>query len=67
MGEISGKLADALSMFWQSLSDQERRAVVIGTAYLVGLVLVAPLERKRKQAEQEAMISEVVKRVRSYA
>lgn len=67
MDGITGKLADALSMFWQSLSDQERRAVVLGAAYLLGLVLVAPLERKRKQAEREELVSEVVRRVRSYA
>lgn len=67
MDGITGKLADALSMFWQSLSDQERRAVVLGAFYLVGLVLVAPLERKRKQAEREELVSEVVRRVRSYA
>lgn len=67
MDGITGKLADALSMFWQSLSEQERRAVVLGAFYLVGLVLVAPLERKRKQAEREELVSEVVRRVRSYA
>ena len=67
MDGITGKLADALSMFWQSLSDQERRAVILGACYLVGLVVVAPLERRRKQAEREELVSEVVKRVRSYA
>ena len=67
MDGIGGKLADALSMFWLSLSDQERKLVVVGAAYLLGLVLVAPLERKRKLAEREEIVTEVVERVRRYA
>lgn len=67
MDGITGKLADALSMFWLSLSDQERKLVVVGAAYLLGLVLIAPLERKRKLAEREEIVSEVVERVRRYA
>lgn len=50
--EIAGKLADALSMFWQSLDERERRLLTIGAAYVVAVVLLAPVERQRRERER---------------
>ena len=50
--EILGKLTDALSMFWQSLDDQERRMLVVGVAYAIGVVVVNRLEEGSRRRER---------------
>jgi len=47
--EIAAKLADALSMFWQSLDDHERRLFALGVAWLLASIVMGAAERKRKQ------------------
>ena len=56
---IAAKLADALSMFWQSLDEQERRLLALGVAWLVAVVAVAPVERRRRRQERAELASEV--------
>lgn len=60
--EIAEKLADALSMFWQSLDERERRLFVLGVAWLAATIAVAPLERRRRQRE----LDEIAGRVATY-
>lgn len=60
--EIAQKLADALSMFWQSLDGTERRLLVLGCAWLAGMVALAPVERQRRERERD----EIAQRVALY-
>lgn len=41
MGEIASKLVDALSMFWQSLDESERRVVLYLAVYFASSVIFA--------------------------
>jgi type II secretory pathway component PulM len=61
MQEIVAKLTDALSMFWQSLDERERRLLALGVAYLAAMIVVAPIERRRKQNEREELATEVAR------
>lgn len=61
MTEIAAKLADALSMFWQSLDERERQVLALGVAYVAAMIVVAPIERRRKQREQEELATEVAR------
>jgi len=54
--EIAAKLADALSMFWQSLDDQERRLLVLGAVWLAAALALGPIERRRKEREEAELI-----------
>lgn len=60
--EIAEKLADALTMFWQALDEKERRLLVLGTAWLVAMIALAPVERSRRQRERD----EIAERVATY-
>lgn len=59
--EIAAKLADALSMFWQSLDDRERRLLALGVAYLAAMIVVTPIERQRRRQEREELATEVAR------
>lgn len=61
MNEIAAKLADALSMFWQSLDERERQLVLVGAAYLVALAVWTPLERRRKAREREEIADAIAR------
>jgi type II secretory pathway component PulM len=61
VSEIATKLADALSMFWESLDERERRLLALGVAYVAAMIVVAPLERRRKQSEREELAVEVAR------
>jgi hypothetical protein len=61
--EIAAKFADALSMFWLALDEQERRLLLLGAAWLVGSVALAAVERQRKEREQEELVERVVARL----
>ena len=61
MQEIAAKLADALSMFWQSLDDRERKLLALGVAYLAAMVVVTPIERQRKRREREELAADVAR------
>ena len=61
--DIAAKLADALSMFWQSLDDRERRLIVIGCAYLAAVVLLAPVEKARRERERSEIVEAVARRL----
>ena len=61
MSEIAAKLADALSMFWQSLDEEERKLLALGVAYVAAMIVVAPIERRRKQKEREELATEVAR------
>lgn len=63
MQEIAAKLADALSMFWLSLDERERRLLAIGVAYVAAMIVVAPVEHRRKQREREELAAEVARLV----
>lgn len=60
--EIAEKLADALTMFWQALDDRERRLLVLGVAWLGAVIVMAPVERSRRQRERD----EIAQRVALY-
>ena len=52
--EIIAKFGSALSGFWWSLDDHERRLLVIGTSYLVAMtVYLATAERRRRESIDE--------------
>ena len=53
MGEIASKLMDALSMFWQSLDEQERRVLVYMGVYFGLSMLVAAQQRSRERLKAE--------------
>lgn len=61
MNEIAAKLADALSMFWLSLDERERRLLALGVAYVAAMIVVAPIEKRRKQRDREELASEVAR------
>jgi type II secretory pathway component PulM len=61
MSEIAAKLVDSLSMFWQSLDDRERRLLALGVAYLAALVVLLPVEQRRKQRERGELADEVAR------
>lgn len=63
MNEIAAKFADALSMFWLALDEHERRLLLIGAAWLVGSVALGVAERKRRQAELDAVAEQVLARL----
>jgi type II secretory pathway component PulM len=54
--EIAAKLVDALSMFWQSLDERERRLLAIGAAWVAVSLVMLPLERRRKEREEAELI-----------
>ena len=58
--EILAKFTDALSMFWQSLDDAERRMLVVGVAYAIGLVVVNRLEEGSRRRERAEIVQAVV-------
>lgn len=62
MDGISAKLLDALSMFWSSLDERERRLLLLGVAYLAAVAVWAPLERRRRLREREELIVEISRR-----
>lgn len=53
MGEIGSKLVDALSMFWQSLDEQERRVFLYMAVYFGISMLVAVQQRSRERLKHE--------------
>jgi hypothetical protein len=61
--EIAAKLADALSMFWQSLDDHERRLFALGVAWLLASIVMGAAERKRKQRELDELADSVARRL----
>lgn len=61
--EIAAKLADALSMFWQSLDEHERRLLAVGIAYVGAMIVVGVHERRRKEAELDALSDRVAARL----
>jgi hypothetical protein len=63
VNEIAAKLVDALSMFWQSLDEQERRLLAIGVAYVAAMIVLAPVERRRKEQEREELATAVARRL----
>lgn len=63
MSEIATKLADALSMFWQSLDERERRLLVLGTLWLGAMLVAAPIERGRREREQAELAARIEARV----
>jgi type II secretory pathway component PulM len=54
--EIAAKLADALSMFWQSLDERERRLLALGAVWVAVSLAMMPLERRRKEREEAELI-----------
>jgi hypothetical protein len=64
MNEIVAKLADSLSMFWQSLDDQERRLLVLGVAWVAASVVLGAVERQRKARELDELAERVAARLR---
>jgi len=63
VNEIAAKLADALSMFWLSLNEQERRLILIGGCYVAATLLLLPIERRRREREQEELAERVARRL----
>lgn len=63
MTEIAEKLADALTMFWQSLDTQERRLLAIGGLWLVGVAVSVPMEQARRKRERDELVAAVVERL----
>lgn len=61
MNEIAAKLADAMSMFWQSLDERERRLLAVGVAYVLAMIVVRPMERRRHEREQEELADKVAR------
>ena len=53
MGEIASKLMDALSMFWQSLDEHERRVLLYMLVYFAVTMLVAAQQRSRERLKAE--------------
>lgn len=53
MGEIASKLQDALSMFWQSLDQHERRMMLYAVAYFACSLLLAAHKRSRERLKVE--------------
>jgi hypothetical protein len=53
VGEIASKLADAASMFWQSLAEHERRVVIYLAAYFAFTLLLAAQQRSRERLKSE--------------
>jgi hypothetical protein len=54
VNEIAGKLVDALSMFWQSLDEQEKRIVLYLGCYFAVTTALA-----YARARRERMIAEL--------
>jgi len=50
---IASKLWDALSMFWQSLDEQERRMLVYFGVYVAVSLLVSAQQRSRERLKVE--------------
>lgn len=63
MNEIATKFADALSMFWQSLDDRERRLLLLGGLWLGAMIVAAPLERGRREREQAELAERIEARL----
>ena len=63
MSEIAAKLADALSMFWAALDEQERRALGLAVAWLAASLVLGAAERRRKQRELDELADRVADRL----
>lgn len=63
MNEIAAKLADALSMFWLALDERERRLLVVGVAWLGASIVLAAMERQRKERELDEVADRVAARL----
>ncbi len=63
MSEIAGKFADALLMFWQSLSDEERRALAVGAAWVGYMLVQVPLARAREERERNLLADALAERL----
>lgn len=61
--EIAAKFADALSMFWQSLDERERRLLLVGTLWLGAMIVAAPIERGRREREQAELAERIEARL----
>lgn len=64
MNEIAAKFVDALSMFWQTLSSEEKRMLALGVAWATFVVVSVPLERSRKEREMDELADAVALRLR---
>lgn len=53
MGEITSKLMDALSMFWQSLDEHERRVLVYFAVYVCVSAALSAHQRSRERLKVE--------------
>ena len=61
--EILAKARDAASMFWQSLDDHERRALVFGCIYL-GYLTCALFSASQEERERDRLKREIVEELR---
>jgi len=64
VNEIAAKFVDALSMFWQTLSSEEKRMLALGVAWATFVVVSVPLERSRKEREMDELADAVASRLR---
>lgn len=57
------RFTDAAAMFWQSLNDSERRALVVGACWLAYFVATVPLERARNDRERDRLADAIAERL----
>lgn len=66
MTGIVSKLTDSLSMFWQSLDDDERRIVAYAVAYVLVSVMLG-VQAAARQRRERALRDEVSAILREHA
>ncbi len=62
IGEIVEKFRDAISMFWQSLDEQERKVVLFYLAY-VGAATASSLAARRRERLRAELTNDVIERL----
>ena len=63
--EIIAKFGSALSGFWWSLDEHERKLLIIGGAYLVAVVLYTSTAQERRERELEELAARLEQRLRN--
>lgn len=61
--EIIAKFGSALSGFWWSLDEHERKLLVIGSAYLVAVACYAMTAQGRRERELDELVDRVAERI----
>lgn len=61
--EILAKLGSAMSGFWWALDDHERKLLILGGAYMVGMVIYLSTAEQRRRDQIDELADRIAERL----